>query len=309
MSESDLNQKRIASLAEEISGLRQRTLAIALDFDGVCKLFTEFKHQIMFTGLFLHLSEFQRVPFDELRTAYLYINFRSPEYAGRERFLCVSALSEHLAAKGYDCALPDLSRTVQTILSQGKKLNPQEMKGYAELDAIRRILAWSDEVNERVSSLTEIGLAPGLRENILDPFQDRADFYVVSTATEALLEESLRREGVTSVRRFIGQETASKAEALLAMCHAGYEKVAMFGDCIGDQDATTLAQKNAPEHATIAFAPVISGDERASFEGGGQIVEALDAGDVLNLERLCQRMADAFAGHGVTVHLVDSSGN
>ncbi len=95
MTHQPVNDLRVQELAAALCAQRRHDVAIALDFDGVCKLFTKHKHQIMFTALFLHLREFQRVPFDVFREAYEYINFRSPDYAGKERFRCVDALSRH----------------------------------------------------------------------------------------------------------------------------------------------------------------------------------------------------------------------
>jgi len=69
----------IIKLTEQLSPLKQYESAIALDFDGVCKLFTEHKHQIMSTLLFLYISDFQRVPLAEYKKAYGYINFVSIE--------------------------------------------------------------------------------------------------------------------------------------------------------------------------------------------------------------------------------------
>jgi len=307
MSESGLSRERIAGLGEELRALRKRDVAIALDFDGVCKLYTSFKHQIMFAGLFLNAREFQRVPFEDLRDAYTYINFRSPEYAGKERFLCVHALSERLAAQGHDCALPGLAEAARTIQVQGGKLNAESLQPFTSKDDVKRLLKWSREVNERVSQLTEIGLTPGLRESILDSFLEKADFYVVSTATEASLEESLRRDNVTFIKRYIGQETASKAEALLAMCHAGYDRMALFGDSLCDRDEAALAAQRAPEGAHVLFGPVIPGREKSSFESGRRMLDALCAGDWAPAEEISRAMTDLFNGQAVTVNFMDQS--
>ncbi|MBU4199431.1 MAG: hypothetical protein KKG09_01515 [Verrucomicrobia bacterium] len=295
---SDVAEETVNKLAAEIRPDRQRDLAIALDFDGVCKLFTDFKHQIMFTCQFLNLWEFQRVPFDAYREAYVYINFRSPDYAGKERFLCVNALAAHLAGKGYSCALPGLAAAVADLQRRNKKISEPNLLPYAETaEDIRRAIAWSREVNLRVGRLTEIGLTPGIAENIFKPFRESADYFVVSTATEAALKASLEKDGIDFIRRYIGQETASKTEALTALCRSGYRAVFMFGDSLEDSRAAQAAAEQAPPEAQFFFVPVIPGDEERCFRTGRDIVRAAAAGR--RDEALAQscKLAHQFEGH------------
>ncbi len=288
-------------LISELTALRTargepRRLALALDFDGVCKLFTDHKHQIMFTGLFLNLRELQRVPFDEYRKTYIDINFRSADYAGKERFLCAAAVARRLADEGHDCRLPGLQRAVSELQAKGLKLNEQNLLAYGQEPDVARALTWSREVNERVAQLSEIGLTPGLREHILGPFETRADFYVVSTATEAPLRASLEKEGIMFIRRYIGQETASKAEALMALSRCGYAAVAMFGDSVEDARASRAAAAAAPREVPLVFVPVIPGDERRSFEAGRRILDALSAGRRAEAETISRDQEQAFQG-------------
>lgn len=283
-------------LLRDLQAGRRHSLAIALDFDGVCKLFTDHKHQIMFTNLFLHLYEFQRVPFEVYRQAYRYINFRSPDYAGKERFLCVNALAAHLSDQGYRCALPGLSRAVAELQRQGQKINEKNLLPFREANDVARAIAWSREVNERVGRLTEIGLTPGIREQILTPFAAQADFYVVSTATEEPLRRSLEKEGVTFIRRYFGQETASKAEALSLLGQAGYAAVFMFGDSLEDARASRQAQTEFPAAAQLFFVPVIPGDEARCFQTGRQIIAAVQAGRADEARRLGGQLARDFEG-------------
>ncbi len=292
-----MNDTIISNLTAEIQ--RQpdrRRIAIALDFDGVCKLFTDHKHQIMFTGLFLNLREFQRVPFDEYRKAYIYINFRSADYAGKERFLCVAALARHLAQDGHDCLFPGLQKAVAALTEQGLKISEKNLLPYQADPDVARVLTWSREVNERVAQLSEIGLTAGIRENILTPFEKQCDFYVVSTATEAPLRASLEHEKIFFIRRYIGQETAGKAEALTALGRSGYAAVIMFGDSVEDERASRAACAAVAGTARVFFAPVIPGDERCSFEVARRIVEAVERGACDQAERLCDERAAAFKG-------------
>ena len=292
-----MNEDTVRHLAEEIKKQKpHQQLAIALDFDGVCKMFTDHKHQIMFTGLFLNLREFQRVPFDEYRKAYIYINFRSADYAGKERFLCVAALARHLADQGYDCRFAGLQKAVSALQDQGQKINEKNLLPFKADNDVARALTWSREVNERVEQLSEIGLTPGIREHILAPFEKQADYYVVSTATEAPLRASLEKEKTFFIRRYIGQETASKTEALTALSRCGYAAVAMFGDSLEDERASRAAREAAPKDVPVVFVPVIPGDELKSFAAGKHILDALLQGKVGQAEQLSRQQMEAFKG-------------
>jgi phosphoglycolate phosphatase-like HAD superfamily hydrolase len=278
----------------------QHPAAIALDFDGVCKLFTAHKHQIMRTLLFLHLREFQRVPWPEFEEAYRFINFRSPRYAGKERFLCVSALAEHLAAAGRPCCLPGLKAAVETLLKTGKKISAPNLQAFSAHDDVARALAWSTEVNQRVDQLTEIGLTPGIKPHILDAFCETHDFYVVSTASEANLPPLMEKEGVTFIRRYIGQETATKAEALSALTRAGYQAVFMFGDSVEDGRASQAAQGQVPDGVTFFFVPVIPGAEERCFGEGNRIIRAVQEGQAAAARAMSEKLIAEFGGKEVT---------
>ncbi|MBN1257314.1 MAG: hypothetical protein JXA52_06375 [Planctomycetes bacterium] len=283
-------------IAEELKPGRKHDTAIALDFDGVCKLFTKHKHQIMFTLLFLHVREFQRVSYDIFREAYSYINFKSPEYAGKERFRCVNALAAHLVEKGYPCGIPGVAAAVQELEAAGRKLSAENLKDYADADDVARLLAWSEEVNQRLTELTEIGLVPGLQENIFTPFREKVDFYLVSTASEGSIRASMEKEGIDFIARYFGQESATKAESLVAFCKTGYKQVIMFGDHFVDTMAAQTAAETAPPEVAMLFAPVIPDEEEASFAEGKKIIDALFAGDRKTAEEISDRQTKAFAG-------------
>lgn len=294
-----MNEQRVSQLAAELRGSARHDVAVALDFDGVCKLFTDHKHQIMFTCLFLHVREFQRVPFEVFRDAYLYINFRSPDYAGKERFLCAWALSEHLAAMGHACKLPGVAAAVAALRRRGDKINEENLRPLAGADDVARLIEWSREVNRRVGELTEIGLVPGLRENILDPFRDRVDFHVVSTATEGPLRASMQREGIHFIVRYVGQETAGKAEALVAMSRAGYRGTIMFGDSLEDSRASAEAAASAGPGGVVFFSAVIPGEEERCFQLGRSIVESVLSGNLAAARSVSESLAKQFAGREV----------
>jgi phosphoglycolate phosphatase-like HAD superfamily hydrolase len=293
------SDKLIADLAQELRQARKSDLAVALDFDGVCKVFTEHKHQVMFTLLFLHVPEFQRMAFETLRNAYVHINFRSADYAGKERFLCVDALSRFLVGKGHNCDLPGLHKAVDSLKQQGLKISEKNLLAFAGADDVTRVIAWSREVNQRLAQLSEIGLTPGIQEHLFTPFKAKADFFVVSTATEDSLRQSLEANSIDFVQRYMGQETATKAEALLALAAGGYPLVVFFGDSLEDSRAAAHAVEHAPAGSAVLFAPVVPAEEEQSFAMGRRIIESAMAGKVDEARKLSTEQAERFKGKEV----------
>ncbi len=290
-----MNKHNIYKLKAEIK--LEKEFAIALDFDGVCKLFTEHKHQIMSTLLFLHIREFQQVSLEKYKKAYGYINFFSDEYAGKARFLCVNALGKHLAEKySIDTHFDGVERALKEIESRNLKLNTETLSEYASDKDVNRLLAWSREVDERVAQLSGIGLTPGIKENILDRFKDKCDFYLVSTATETSIKASMEQEGIHYIKRYFGQETASKRDALTALGYSGYRNIFMFGDSVEDSRASLAAMSDIPEGVNLFFCPVIPEDEEKSFIAGQKIIAAACGGDIKEAENMSLKMQELFKG-------------
>ncbi len=277
--------------------VKEKDVAIALDFDGVCKMFTDHKHQIMFTTLFLHVFELQRVPFDVFREAYIYVFFQHPDYAGRERFLCAWALSEYLTEKGYDCKLQEVDTAVRTLNEQNEKISEKNLLKFPAKNDLKRMIAWSHEINEKLELLNEIKLTPGIDENIFKRFRKEADYYVVSTATADSLRASLEQEGIDYIKQYFGQETATKTESLTALCHSGYKNVIMFGDSLEDSRSAKNAYDCAPKGVNMFFAAVIPGREEDCFIKGREIIENLIAGDVGKARKIENIQAEAFKGN------------
>ena len=293
---TERNMERVDALIEETASLKQKNVAVALDFDGVCKRFTKHKHQIMSTLLFLHLEEFQRAPFDAYMKAYGYVNFLSPEYAGKARFLCVNALAKHLNGRGFDCALPGIDEAVCAVEAAGGTVNADSLQVHAGRDQVKRILAWSDEVDRRVAQLTEISLTPGIRQHVLDPMRNVADFYVVSTATERSIRPAMEREGIDYVLRYFGQESAGKFEALSCLCRCGYRAVFMFGDSVEDSRASDDAGEVAPEDVELIFCPVVPDEEEASFASGEAVMRNVMEGASDAARALAAEQRERFEG-------------
>lgn len=271
--------------------------AIALDFDGVCKLFTEHKHQIMSTLLFLHFPEFQKVPLEEYRKAYGYINFQSKNYAGKARFLCINALAEFLEKeKGYACKLSGLDNAIKTLADEGAKAGNVTLRRFSRDRDVKRALEWSAEVDAKVGQLTCIGLTPGIKKYILDAFREKIDFYLVSTATENSIRSSMEQEDIFFIRRYFGQETAGKSEALSALVNSGYKNVFMFGDSVEDSRASKAAMKETPEGVNLIFVPVIPDREEYSFMNGAEIINETISGNAGKAMEIATQLEKEFEG-------------
>lgn len=289
------NKDFVKALSKRIKP--ERASAIALDFDGVCKLFTEHKHQIMSTLLFLHFPELQKVPFQEYKKAYGYINFYSKDYAGKARFLCINALANYLETeKGYACKFADLDKVVKKLTAEGKKVSNDTLKRYSEINEVKRALEWSTEVDLRLTQLTGIGLTPGIKEYILDAFKDKTDFYLVSTATEPSIRASMENENVFFVKNYFGQETGSKSEILTALAHSGYKNVFMFGDSVEDSRASKSAMSQTPKGVNLIFVPVIPDDEKQSFVKGAEIINKTMAGNADEGRKIAAELDKQFEG-------------
>jgi len=274
--------------------------AIALDFDGVCKLFTEHKHQIMSTLLFLHFPEFQQLSLEEYRKCYGYINFCSKDYAGKARFLCINGLADFIETeKSCKCKLSGLDHAIKKLTADGIKINAASLKRFSDDNDVRRALEWSCEVDSKVGKLTGIGLTPGVKEYILDAFNDKADFYLVSTATESSIRASMEQEDIFFIKRYFGQETTTKTEALTLLSHSGYKHVFMLGDSVEDSRASRAAFEQKPEGVNLFFVPVIPGDEKHSFEEGSKIITEAMLGNISEATRISNNRADEFIGKEV----------
>lgn len=294
-----INKETVNQITNEQKPKRRSDFAIALDFDGVCKLFSEHKHQIMSTLLFLHLYEFQRVPFKVYKQSYNYINFQSA-IAGKERFLCVNELAKYLTEKGYKCYLPGLDKAVKELQSQGLKLSEQNLKKYEAYEDVARALAWSAEVNKKVDGLTEIGLTPGIYDYIFVPFKDTCDYFVVTTATEGSLPWLMEKESIDFIMRYFGQETATKAESLTALTFSGYSCVFMFGDSLEDSRASYAAMDERAENTNIIFVPVIPGQEEDCFFRGKEIIELAMAGHIDEAIEKSKEIQSRFKGKEIS---------
>lgn len=127
---------------------------------------------------------------------------------------------------------------------------------------LKRMLAWSRELNDRVADMAHImALLPGVLD-ILERAQNKADMIVVSQTPLVVLEREWHENGMTPlVRLLAGQEHGTKTEHIqFATEGKGYksDKVLMVGDAPGDYLAASENQ--------ALFYPIIPGKEMASWE-------------------------------------------
>jgi phosphoglycolate phosphatase-like HAD superfamily hydrolase len=127
-------------------------------------------------------------------------------------------------------------------------------------DALRKILAWSEEVDARIKDMVfAVPPFPGVRE-CLEKIHQLADAIVVSqTPIEALVREWEEHQLDHFVNFIAGQEAGTKTEHLALAAKERYapEKILMVGDAPGDYKA---AKANS-----ALFFPIIPGEEEKSW--------------------------------------------
>ncbi len=200
------------------------------------------------------------------RETWEFVNLYS-RTRGINRFLALLEFARLLADRPEVATrgqqVPDLS-TLEEWTQKETKLGNSTLKEYAshtDDEMIRRVLEWSEKVNEEIGIWVK-GLKPfsGVRES-LGITRDKADAMVVSqTPVEALEREWEENDINNYVRIIAGQEYGTKTEHLALAAKGKYpdDRILMVGDAPGDMKA---AHKNR-----ILFYPVNPGREEESWE-------------------------------------------
>ncbi len=200
------------------------------------------------------------------RETWEFVNLYS-RTRGINRFLALLEFARLLSGRPEVAArgltVPDFSSLEEWTNKETKLGNPA-LKEYAAHtgDAmIRRVLEWSEKVNEEIGLWVK-GLKPfsGVRES-LEMMKEKADAMVVSqTPVEALKREWEENNIDGYVRIIAGQEYGTKTEHLALAAKGKYpdDKILMIGDAPGDMKA---ARTNG-----ILFYPVNPGHEDESWE-------------------------------------------
>ena len=245
---------------------RQSDFFIGFDSDGCVFDTMELKHKECFCPAVVKHMGCQPVS-KAAREVWDFVNLYS-QTRGCNRFLALQYFRDLLRERvdvqvcGFQpLELKELGAWIQSETKLGNPaLESEVMKtGNEEL---KKILAWSLEVNERVADMVH-GMTPftGVLD-ILDRGRAKADMIVVSqTPLEALVREWEENNMTPYVALIAGQEHGTKTEHIrFATKNKGYgaDRVLMVGDAPGDYKAA--AENNA------LFYPIIPGNEAASWQ-------------------------------------------
>ncbi|MBT3273497.1 MAG: HAD family hydrolase [Spirochaetales bacterium] len=243
----------------------EKDFFIGIDSDGCAFDSMEIKHKECFCPAVIKHYNLQAVS-KYAREVWDFVNLYS-KTRGCNRFNAVTTALELLSsrketiARGVD--VPDLPGLDSWKQRESKLGNPAliaEVERNSDAD-LKRCLAWSLEVNERIADLVmNIPPFPLVRES-LAKIREKADVIVVSqTPLEALEREWKEQDIDQYVQLIAGQELGTKSEHLAFASGGKYSagKVLMIGDAPGDYKA---ARDN-----NALFFPVNPGAEEDSWE-------------------------------------------
>jgi phosphoglycolate phosphatase-like HAD superfamily hydrolase len=242
-----------------------RSFFVGIDSDGCAFDTMELKHKECFIpNAVLHYG-LQPVS-KYARETWEFVNLYSAE-RGVNRFpglaRTLELLEERPEVRRRGASIPGTA-SLRAFIESGKPLgNPAlEAEAASTRDPeLERALRWSQAVNRDIAEMVHgVGPFPFVRE-CLEDLSGEADLMCVSATPVGALEAEWKEHGLAPyVSLIIGQEMASKKEALSAAVSSGYApgKALMIGDAPGDMKAA---------HSSGAlFFPIVPGDEEASWE-------------------------------------------
>jgi len=245
---------------------KQHDYFIGFDSDGCVFDTMELKHKECFCPAVIKHMGCQPVS-KAAREVWDFVNLYS-KTRGCNRFLALQyfrdLLCEHKDVQARNFQPLELKELDAWIARETKLGNPALIAELekTENEALRKMLDWSLEVNDRVADMV-FGMTPfpGVMD-VLNQGQGKADMIVVSqTPLEALEREWEENRMVPYVGLIAGQEHGTKTEHInLATDGKGYdsEKILMIGDAPGDY---TAAEEN-----NALFYPIVPGNEQASWK-------------------------------------------
>jgi phosphoglycolate phosphatase-like HAD superfamily hydrolase len=251
---------------EKLKALKpEHEFFIGIDSDGCAFDSMEIKHKECFCPAFIKHYDLQAVS-KYAREVWEFVNLYSKS-RGCNRFLAVtSALAllaerpEVMARKVTVPALPGLAAWIKRESKLGNPALEAELGRNPDPD-LKRVYAWSLEVNERIEDIVRnVPPFPVLAES-LEKMQRKADVIVVSQTPQEALDREWDEHGIDRFVRFIaGQELGTKTEHITFAAGGKYptEKILMIGDAPGDLKA---ARGNK-----ALFFPVNPGNEEASWQ-------------------------------------------
>ena len=255
----------------------KKDFLICIDSDGCVFDTMEVKHKECFCPAYINYFGLQAVS-KYAREAWDFANLYS-KWRGINRFpallkaLEVLSDREEVLERGFVTPmLPQLRQYIE----EGNPTTNLGLECYLmthpEADELKNVLAWSNNVNKRVSELVRgVPPFPYVREN-LERLSEYADIVIVSaTPTEAIKREWKELGLLPMVADVKGQESGTKKQ-IIAEISKDYAPghVLMLGDAPGDLDA---AHTNG-----VLFYPICPDREAKSWAEFGRAAEAFLAG-------------------------------
>ncbi len=251
----------------------EKKFLVCIDSDGCIFDTMEIKHKECFCPAYIKHFGLQAVS-KYARDAWEFTNLYSDK-RGVHRLLALIRAMEVLAyrpevlERGF--SVPDMKELKRYLADGGALLLPElgkYLEAHPESEEFKKILAWSDEVNERISDMVHsVPPFPHVRE-CLEKLSLYADVVIVSaTPEEALLREWEEHGLLSLVSAVKGQESGTKKE-IIASLKDKYEKdhVLMLGDAPGDRAAA--------EYNGVLFYPICPDEEAKSWADFCEIIDA-----------------------------------
>ena len=276
---------------------KRREFFIAIDSDGCVFDTMEIKHKECFCPAAIKHFALQPVS-RYAREAWEFVNLYSAQ-RGTNRFpALVSALDllrERPEVQARGATVDEVPELRRWIASESRLGTPTLRQAVQEDSDLERILAWSNEVNERIDDMVHgVPPFPLVRESLERAAQE-ADMIVSSGTPLAALHREWGEHGLAEyVQRIAGQEDGPKTQHLSLAAAAGYasEHMLMIGDAPGDLKAA--------QAVGACFFPIIPGKEEASWrqfldEGlgrflAGQFTESYQASLIAALDAALPRV-------------------
>jgi phosphoglycolate phosphatase-like HAD superfamily hydrolase len=243
---------------------KQHDTLVGVDSDGCVFHSMELKQKLCFHGEIIKHFELESIaPF--VVQAAEFVNLYS-QWRGANRFKALLKIFEELAewtdVVETGVPLPELE-AIRSFVESGVALSNDTLEDEVKRtgnDVLRRMLAWSEEINRNVREKIDlVPVFPGVRES-LERMHAHSDVFVVSqTPTTTVMHEWGRHDLLQYVQMVAGPEIGAKAECLALAMKGRYarERVLMIGDAPGDL--------NAAMEAGACFYPINPGHEEASW--------------------------------------------
>jgi phosphoglycolate phosphatase-like HAD superfamily hydrolase len=238
---------------------------VGIDSDGCAFDTMELKHKECFIPNTIKFYGLQSVS-KYAREVAEFVNLYS-QWRGINRFpsltLTINLLKDRPEVRRRGVKMRS-TESLQRFIDSGKPLGNPSLREEVEKTRdpnLRLALEWSEAVNRDVADMVHgVTPFPHVRE-CLEKLSSFADMMCVSaTPLAALTAEWQEHDIARYVRLIVGQETASKKDAIKAAVDAGLarKKVLMIGDAPGDMKAA--------QASGALFYPVVPGEEEACWE-------------------------------------------